>query len=97
MIRFLADENFNNDVLRGFQRRLPSIDIVRVVRLPLVGYTFRISNGGQKEKPRFRRAFQELRGGDTPRGLWLFCCHSRRSLRAERRVRAAGQGCRAQE
>ena len=37
MIRFLADENFNNDILRGFQRRLPSVDIVRVQDTELMG------------------------------------------------------------
>ena len=29
MIRFLVDENFNNDVLRGLVRRIPDLDIVR--------------------------------------------------------------------
>jgi Domain of unknown function (DUF5615) len=28
--RFVADENFNNDILRGLRRRHPSIDLVRV-------------------------------------------------------------------
>jgi len=30
MLRFLADENFNNDVVRGVRRRSQSVDIVRV-------------------------------------------------------------------
>ena len=30
MIRFAADENFNNDVLRGVRRRDAAVDIVRV-------------------------------------------------------------------
>src|SRR5215468_2844202 len=30
MIRFAADENFNNDILRGLQRLHPDVDIVRV-------------------------------------------------------------------
>lgn len=30
MIRFLADENFDNDIIRGILRRLPEVDIVRV-------------------------------------------------------------------
>jgi hypothetical protein len=30
MTRFLADEDFNNDVLLGLQRRVARIDIVRV-------------------------------------------------------------------
>jgi predicted nuclease of predicted toxin-antitoxin system len=30
MLRLLADENFNHDLLRGLLRRLPKLDIVRV-------------------------------------------------------------------
>ena len=30
MIRFLADEDFNNDILRGLLRHLPKLDIIRV-------------------------------------------------------------------
>lgn len=30
MLRFLADENFNNDILRGVLRASPEIDILRV-------------------------------------------------------------------
>jgi hypothetical protein len=30
MIRFAADENFNNDIVRGLLRRKPDLDIVRV-------------------------------------------------------------------
>ncbi|MDZ8025616.1 MAG: DUF5615 family PIN-like protein [Nostoc sp. DedQUE01] len=30
MLRFLADENFNNQIVRGILRRKPEIDIVRV-------------------------------------------------------------------
>jgi hypothetical protein len=30
MLRFLADENFNNDILRGVRRRNPAVDLVRV-------------------------------------------------------------------
>ena len=30
MLRFVADENFNNVIVRGLRRRLPAIDIVRV-------------------------------------------------------------------
>jgi hypothetical protein len=28
-LRWLADENFNNDILRGLRRKLPSIDLIR--------------------------------------------------------------------
>lgn len=37
MIRFLADENFNNAILRGLRLRLPEIDIVRAQDLGLTG------------------------------------------------------------
>jgi predicted nuclease of predicted toxin-antitoxin system len=30
MMRFLADENFDNDILRGVLRRNPALDVVRV-------------------------------------------------------------------
>ncbi|BAZ10052.1 hypothetical protein NIES4071_18660 [Calothrix sp. NIES-4071] len=30
MLRFLADENFNNQIVRGVLRRNPDVDIVRV-------------------------------------------------------------------
>jgi hypothetical protein len=30
MARFAADENFNNDIVRGVRRRDPAVDIVRV-------------------------------------------------------------------
>ncbi len=29
MVRFLADENFNNDIVRGVRRRNPGVDLVR--------------------------------------------------------------------
>lgn len=29
-MRFLADENFNNEILRGVQRRVPDADIIRI-------------------------------------------------------------------
>jgi hypothetical protein len=37
MIRFLADEDFNNDVLRGLQRRVAHVDVVRVQDVGLRG------------------------------------------------------------
>jgi hypothetical protein len=30
MLRLAADENFDNDILRGLLRRRPGIDVVRV-------------------------------------------------------------------
>ena len=36
-LRFLADEDFDNDIVRGLQRRLPDLDIVRVQDVQLSG------------------------------------------------------------
>lgn len=37
MLRFAADENFNNNVVRGLLRRLPNLDIVRIQDIGLSG------------------------------------------------------------
>lgn len=37
MIRFLTDENFDNDIMRGVLRRNPSVDILRVQDVGLIG------------------------------------------------------------
>lgn len=37
MLRFAADENFNNDIVRGVLRRNPDLDIVRVQDVGLSG------------------------------------------------------------
>lgn len=37
MLRFAADENLNNDLVRALQRRRPDIDIVRVQDVGLTG------------------------------------------------------------
>ncbi len=36
-LRFAADENFNNDILRGVLRHRPDLDVVRVQDIPMVG------------------------------------------------------------
>jgi hypothetical protein len=36
-LRFLADEDFDNDILRGMLRRLPNLDIVRAQDVGLSG------------------------------------------------------------
>ena len=36
-MRWLADENFNNDILRALFRRNPAIDVVRVQDIGLMG------------------------------------------------------------
>lgn len=37
MLRLAADENFNNDIVRGLLRRKPELDIVRVQDIGLSG------------------------------------------------------------
>ncbi|NUM76821.1 DUF5615 family PIN-like protein [candidate division KSB1 bacterium] len=37
MIAFAADENFNNDILRGLMRRNPKLDIIRIQDAGLSG------------------------------------------------------------
>ena len=37
MLRLLADENFNNDIVRGLRRRQPEIDLARVQDVGLSG------------------------------------------------------------
>jgi len=37
MIRFLADEDFNNDIIRSLVRRVPRINVVRVQDLEVSG------------------------------------------------------------
>jgi hypothetical protein len=36
-LRFLADEDFDNDIVRGFLRRLPTLDVVRAQDVGLSG------------------------------------------------------------
>lgn len=36
-MKFLADENFNNRILRGLLRQMPSIDLLRVQDLMIAG------------------------------------------------------------
>jgi hypothetical protein len=37
MLRFAADENFNNVILRGLRRRSPQLDVIRVQDAGLAG------------------------------------------------------------
>jgi hypothetical protein len=37
MVQFLADENFNNQIVRGVLRQSPDIDIVRIQDVDLSG------------------------------------------------------------
>jgi hypothetical protein len=38
LLRLAADENFNNDIVRGLLRRKPDLDIVRVQDVGLSGF-----------------------------------------------------------
>ena len=37
MLRFVADENLNNDIVRGLLRRVPALDIIRIQDTELSG------------------------------------------------------------
>lgn len=37
MLRLAADENFNNDIVRGIRRRNPAVDLVRVQDEGMIG------------------------------------------------------------
>jgi predicted nuclease of predicted toxin-antitoxin system len=37
MLRLLADENFNGDIVRGLLLRQPTLDVVRVQDVGLIG------------------------------------------------------------
>jgi hypothetical protein len=37
MLKFVADENLNNDIVRGVRRRIPDVDIVRVQDVGIAG------------------------------------------------------------
>ena len=37
MLRLLADENFNGDIVRGLLRRRPELDLVRIQDVGLTG------------------------------------------------------------
>lgn len=39
MLALAADENFNNDIVRGLLRRRPDLDIVRIQDVGLTGAT----------------------------------------------------------
>jgi hypothetical protein len=87
--RFLADENFNNDLLRALLRHLPGLDIVRVQDTPIVGAddVTLLAWAAQERRilithdvrtiPRF--AYDRVRSGEAMRRLgrrWRTCCSS---------------------
>lgn len=52
MIRFVADENFDNRILRGLLRRKPELDIVRIQDLEITGADDNIVLGWAAESER---------------------------------------------
>ncbi len=38
MTHFLADENFNTDIVQGIRRRIPSLNIIRIQELGMAGW-----------------------------------------------------------
>lgn len=50
MLKLAADENFNNDIVRGLLRRNPTLDIVRVQDVGLSG----ADDEGRVGSPRLR-------------------------------------------
>jgi hypothetical protein len=49
-IRFLVDEDFDNDILRGVLRRKPNLDIVRVQDVGLGEWQTRKSWNGRRKR-----------------------------------------------
>ena len=64
-MKFLADENFDNRIVRGLLRRLPDLDIVRVQDLEIAG--------ADEEIRHYRcTCFHQCRGEELPgRGRYL--------------------------
>lgn len=50
MIQLAADENLDNDILRGLQRRFPDLDIVRIQDTPAIRLRIRRSLNGPSRK-----------------------------------------------
>jgi hypothetical protein len=48
MLRFCADENLNNNILRGLLRHLPELDIVRIQDVGLSGIKVKFKLWGKR-------------------------------------------------
>ena len=44
MLRFVADENFNNNIVRGLLRRQPELDLVRIQDVGLIADAVKLGN-----------------------------------------------------
>jgi uncharacterized protein DUF5615 len=79
-LRWLADENFNNDILRGLLRRNPSIDIIRAQDAGLTGVDDEVLPAWAAEQERVLlthdvstmtgHAYRRVRNGDPMPGVF---------------------------
>jgi hypothetical protein len=79
MTRFLADEDFNNDIVRGLLRRVAGVDVVRVQDIGLRGATDDAVLAGAAEAGRvllthdsstlIARAFARVQRGERMPGV----------------------------
>ena len=78
-MKFVADENFDNRILRGLLRRLPTLDIVRVQDLEIAGAADPIVLAWAAQEGRIllthdqrtipSYAFERLSAGETIAGI----------------------------
>ena len=83
-MRWLADENFNNDIVRGLRRRNPSIDIVRAQDAGLTGVDDQVLLAWAAEQERVllthdvstitAYAYRRVRNGDRMPGVFQVSC-----------------------
>lgn len=84
MLSLLADENFNNDIVRGLWLRMPDLDLVRAQDAGLTGCTDRKILSWAAEAHRIilthdratmpAWAFQRLLEGESMPGVWIIAC-----------------------
>ncbi len=96
MLRLLADENFNNNILRGLRLRKPDVDVVRVQDVGLAGAEdFDILDWAAQEGrvllthdeatiPHY--AYERIRAGQPMAGV----CEVRRSVQCNRAMEGLG-------
>jgi ABC-type sugar transport system substrate-binding protein len=79
MIKFLADEDFNNRIVRGLLRRQPNLDILRVQDTPMAGAPDAAVLDWAAQQPRVllthdvstmtKYAYQRLQSGRSMAGI----------------------------
>jgi hypothetical protein len=80
MLGFLADENLNNDIVRGLQRRYPRVDLVRVQDVGLAAVDDRVVLEWAADNQRVvlthdvstmtRYAYERIRDGKSMPGVF---------------------------